>query len=156
VRKKLDIGQTLNTLANIGVIAGILFLVVELSQKNDFLELEAEATRVENLLAAWDRIVSDPDLVTLFIKDRNEEALTESEEMQLNAFWMGYLIRMEWRYQYFPEPDQGFNSMQRVFASYGSIRRTWNGNSTGSRVAGKDNFSREFVSFVDDRIFVER
>ena len=30
--KKIDLGQTLNTLANVGVIAGIVFLGVELRQ----------------------------------------------------------------------------------------------------------------------------
>jgi len=45
--KKIDLGQTLNTLANVGVIAGIVFLAVELNQNNEFLELEARATLSE-------------------------------------------------------------------------------------------------------------
>ena len=34
VKAKINIGQTLNTLANIGVIAGIVFLAVELGQND--------------------------------------------------------------------------------------------------------------------------
>lgn len=47
--KKFDFGQTLNTLANAGVVAGIIFLAVELNQNNELLELEARATLSENL-----------------------------------------------------------------------------------------------------------
>jgi hypothetical protein len=138
----------------IGVIAGILFLAVELSQNNDFLELEAKATRAEILLDGWDRITSDPDLVDLMIKDRNDEALTEAEEMRLNAYWMGYFIRREWHYENFPKSDQRFNQVLRLYEAYGSMRRAWGGNSRGSRGAGKDNLSPEFVTFMDERLTV--
>jgi hypothetical protein len=90
------------------------------------------------------------------IKDRNEEELSESEEFRLSAYWMGYLIRTEWQYQHFTDSDNRLESLRRIFASYGSIRRTWSGNSSGSRAAGKDNFTPEFVSFVEVEIDVER
>lgn len=154
--RKIDLGQTLNTLANLGVIAGIIFLAVELNQNNDFLELEARATLSEYLQNGWDRIASDPELVDIFIKDRNEEELTEAEEFRLNAFWMGYLIRLEWQFQHFPESGTSMDSLRRINAAYGSFRRTWNGNTRGSRNAGKDNFSPEFVRFIDGIVSVER
>jgi hypothetical protein len=36
--KKIGLGQTISVLANIGVIAGIVFLGIELQQNNDCLE----------------------------------------------------------------------------------------------------------------------
>ena len=39
--KKLDPGQVITIVANIGVIAGIVFLVVELRQNNQLMETEA-------------------------------------------------------------------------------------------------------------------
>lgn len=151
---KMNISQTLNTLANIGVIAGIVFLAVELHQNNEFLELEAKTTYSEILQSSWDRISGDPDLVALFIKDRNGEALNESEEFRLNAWWMGYLLRMDWQYQNFPDKKTRLESLRRIHASYGSFRRTWEGNTNGSRAAGKDNFSPEFVTFIDETLLV--
>ena len=62
--KRIDLGQTLNTLANVGVIAGIVFLAVELDQNNEFLELEARETLTEYLQNGWDRIASDPSFST--------------------------------------------------------------------------------------------
>jgi len=153
--KKIELSRAINTLANLGVIAGIVFLIVELDQNNELLELEAKAILSQNLQDGWDRIASDPELVDVFIKDRNEKALSESEEFRLNAYWMGMLLRREWQFQHFPESNDGLDSMRRIYASYGSFRRAWNGNSSGSRAAGKDNFSPEFVKFLDETIFVE-
>lgn len=151
--KNIDLGQTLNTLANVGVIAGIIFLAVELNQNNEFLELEAKATRATIFLDGWEQIASDPALIALMIKDRSNEALTNGEEMQLNAYWMGYFIRREWTYENVPsERDQRANALRRIYQAYGSMRRTWEGGSGGSAAAGKDNFSPEFVGYVEETI----
>lgn len=39
--RKLDLGQTITVLANVGVIVGIIFLVLELQQNNQQLELQS-------------------------------------------------------------------------------------------------------------------
>ena len=41
--KKLDIGQTMSVLANVGIIAGIVFLGYELQQNNDQLRSQSRA-----------------------------------------------------------------------------------------------------------------
>jgi hypothetical protein len=146
--KQFNLSQMINTLANIGVIAGILFLVLELHQNNELLELEAKATFIESTQDGWDKISSDPGLVDIFIKDRNGETLTEAEEFRMSAFWMGYLIRMEWQFQHFPDESLRMNALRRIHDAYGSFRRTWNGN-TAARSAGKDSFSPEFVEYID-------
>ena len=43
--KKIDVSQTLGILANIGVIAGIIFLAVELQQNNELLEAEVSYSK---------------------------------------------------------------------------------------------------------------
>ncbi len=151
--KKIDLGQALNTFANIGVIAGIIFLAYELNQNNKFLELEAKATRVQIILDGWELIASDPALVTLMIKDRNEEVLTATEEMQLNAYWMGYFIRREWQFENVAEQSgQQSLSFLRLYQAYGSMRRVWEGAGGGAVSAGKDNFSPEFVTYIDNEL----
>ncbi len=152
--KRIDLANSLHALANLGVIIGIAFLVVELSQNNELLELEAKTTMVDNLQVGWQNIASDPELVELFLKDRKDEPLTESEEFRLNAYWMGFLIRLEWEYQHFPDSSYRISSSKRLYDSYGSLRRTWDGEGSGSRAAGKDNFSPKFIAFLDQEIFV--
>lgn len=41
---------------------------------------------------------------------------------------------------------------RRLFATYGSLRRTWGGTESAARQAGKDNFSPDFVHFVETEI----
>lgn len=65
---------------------------------------------------------------------------------------MGYLNRLEWQFQHFPESGTRLDSFRRLYASYGSLRRTWNGDTDGSRSAGKDNFSPEFMAFIDETV----
>jgi len=155
--KNIDLGRTLNTLANVGVIAGIIFLAVELNQNNEFLELEARATRAQIFLDGWERIASDSELVALMIKDRKNEVLTDAEEMQLNAYWMGYFIRWEWTYENISsERNRRAESLRRVYQAYGSMRRAWEGGSGGSVAAGKDNFPPEFVAYVEEIIAPKR
>jgi hypothetical protein len=41
--KKRNLSESLNLLANLGVIAGIVFLGVELRQNNELMEMEARS-----------------------------------------------------------------------------------------------------------------
>lgn len=150
--KKLELGQMINTLANIGVIAGIIFLSMELQHNNELLEMEARATQSEYFQHGWDTITSSPELVEIFIKDRNQQELTEGEEMRLSAFWMGYLIRLE--FQFLHSPDAGLRTpaLQRVHAAYPSFRRAWSGDTAGSKAAGKDNFEASFINYVETSV----
>ena len=150
--KTHDLSETLHLLANFGVIAGIVFLGVELKQNNELLEMEARATLTENLQDGWHQVSSDPELVALFIKDRGGRELSEAEEFRLNAYWMGMLLRREWQHEHFPEAETGVDGLQRLFSTYGSLRRTWEGADSASRSAGKDNFSPEFVRFIEAEI----
>ena len=155
--KKVDLGQIFNTLANVGVIAGIIFLAYELNQNNEFLELEAKATRVQIMLDGWELIASDHALVALMLKDRTEEELTATEEMQLNAYWMGYFIRREWQYDNVSEQlGQQTKSFLRLYEAYGSMRRAWEGAGGGAVSAGKDNFSPKFVAYIEKELTAER
>ena len=141
----------------VGVIAGIIFLAYELNQNNEFLELEAKATRVQIRLAGWEQIANDPALVSLMIKDRNEEPLTPVEEMQLHAYWMGYFFRREWQYENLAEKsDLQKGSFLRLYEAYGSLRRAWNGGGDGAVSAGKDNFSRDFVAYIENELASQR
>lgn len=78
--KKFDLGQTINTLANLGVIAGIVFLVFELEQNNQIMELEANAVKTQIRLDGWSQIADDPRLVSMMIKDRTGEELSDVSE----------------------------------------------------------------------------
>ena len=68
--KKIDLGQTITILANVGVIAGIVFLGIELQQNNELLVVQAEMAmsdvRANTILAD---VVQEPELIELMLKD---------------------------------------------------------------------------------------
>lgn len=45
--KKIDLGQTISIVANVGVIVGIVFLAIELRQSNRLTQLEANSLSLE-------------------------------------------------------------------------------------------------------------
>ena len=79
--KKLSLGQTITILANVGVIAGIVFLGVELRQNSEAAELQAAQSYV-NLTQELDfRIVDDPSLIALFLTSPESRSPVESVRM---------------------------------------------------------------------------
>jgi len=67
--KKIDLGQAANTIANLGVIVGIAFLVYELRQNNEILELEAYRTFNDRALSDLDLMVSNPWITDAALAD---------------------------------------------------------------------------------------
>ena len=92
--KKLDLGQAIATLANIGVIAGILFLGIELRQNNQLLRAEAIGALLETRMYTTEEVVSNDSLLALLAKNRRNLELTLEERMRLGAYFsrdlMGY------------------------------------------------------------------
>ena len=151
--KKIDFAHVVSILANVGVVAGIVFLGFELRQNNELMEAEARATHASMDQTGWGYIIENPDFIEVLIKDRNGDALTEAEEFRLNALWMQNLAQHQFRY--FEDPESAVNwvpGQRRNFESYRSLRRAWQGNGSGSRQAGKDNFDSRFVRFYDENV----
>ena len=94
--KKLDLGQTITILANIGVVAGIIFLGVELQQNNELLASQARENRLDRQTAIVDTAIENPDLLELLGKD--PESLTEPELDRLRL--LGWKVLLAMAYQY--------------------------------------------------------
>lgn len=85
--KKLDFAQSLGIVANVGVIAGIVFLAVELRQNNELLVSQA---RMNSLLAraSYQQYVATNEggIADILLKVRDQE-LTGTEQFRLNVHW---------------------------------------------------------------------
>jgi hypothetical protein len=84
--KKLDLGQSITILANLGVIAGIVFLGFELQQNNQLLTAQARSTRLAVRLDEHLLPVRNENLANVLIKHRHGEELTEYEEVVLSRY----------------------------------------------------------------------
>ena len=91
MKKNTYISNSIQLLANIGIIAGIAFLVVELNQNSD---LVAAQTRNEIAQSVIQNIQMgmDPRLVEAFLKTESNEPLTAEEN-----FLMDQLVNATFR-----------------------------------------------------------
>lgn len=98
--KVAELNEKLSLIANLGVIVGIVFLAVELSQQNDAIQQSnriAESTALADLSARgvefFGAAVSDPNLADLFVKLTNGDDLTPRESTQA-TFLAGQLLHL--------------------------------------------------------------
>lgn len=67
--KKLDIGQTVQILANIGVLAGIGMLALELRQNNELIGVEMRANSNARIAGTAEIVLENPYLLELLAKE---------------------------------------------------------------------------------------
>ncbi len=150
--KKIDLGQTITILANVGVIAGIIFLGVELRQNNELMAAEARFSRVMMSNEGWRSLAENGDLTELRVRAWNNEALTEAEQIRVDAAAMRVLVNMEWIYRELPADSPERNYMRDQLRS--SFSR---GPTTGSVwEERKAAFDPGFVQWMDENVVNER
>ena len=81
--KKIDLGQTITILANIGVIAGIAFLAVDLRQNNELMRAAARDAQNARIQEYVEQVYMVPGLAEIILKARSETPLTEVEQFKL-------------------------------------------------------------------------
>jgi hypothetical protein len=148
--KKIDVGQTVQILANVGVIAGILFLAMELRQNNALLELQTHYNRKQTRSDWYQLLGTDERAVEVILKARNPETLTEIERVQLSNLNLALLTNFEWDvYEYRNNRIEiPTDAWRRVFAGYPGLRETFE--------SQRDVFSADFARFIDENVLTER
>lgn len=95
---KIDLGQTINTLANIGVIAGIAFLAAELRQNNNLLLLQARQNLLEDRAAYQQNVAINAGGLADIIRKVQSDELSDTERFRLNVHWS--LVLRNWASMY--------------------------------------------------------
>lgn len=109
--KKIDLGQTITVLANLGVIAGIVFLAVEIQQNNEALGVQARMERQAARRAISTRAVDNPELARAMRKAQQGELLTPDEAFVLEHEIMFRIINWE---IVFTDVQEGLLSEQAI------------------------------------------
>lgn len=94
--KKLDLGQMIAILANVGVILGIVFLAFELRQNNDLLGVQVRSIQIDQQLANPNLILENPLLASILWKIEQNEALTGEEELMMTAMALRVMRQIEY------------------------------------------------------------
>ncbi len=76
--KKLDLGQTITILANIGVIAGIIILAFELDQNSDLVSAQTRNTMSQSVIENI-QMNMDPRAVDAYLKLDRGDALSAED-----------------------------------------------------------------------------
>ncbi len=97
--QKPDLGQTIAILANVGVIAGIIFLGFELHQNNQSLQAQARYNQHEVLSRMFMIGAENPNgLLELWDKGNNGEPLSWVESTPLFLYAQAVLRDFEWTF----------------------------------------------------------
>ena len=142
--KKLDLAQAVSVLANVGVIAGIVFLGLELQQNNELLTDEAQRARAQSFrenMGVW------ADNAELWARDLEGETLTSAEAFRISRIWMMNLWAYQTSFLQLPRNEvEGAGILfSRQFESMPSLRATWAQN--------RDAFEPDFVQYMEEDVF---
>ena len=96
--KKIDLGQMIAIIANIGVIAGIAFLAAELQQNNEYMAANARYDLLQNQVTMMDQIASSPELSEILIRAADHGELSRPEQLRLQMLTIKSLRNWEWEF----------------------------------------------------------
>ena len=152
--KKLDFAQTVGLLANVGVIAGIVFLAMELRQNNSLLAAQASYMQFSVERERRSRTMENrANLTDIVLRASAGEELTPTERSQLQAQNLDTLDAWQWQFRE--------NQAGRLDTRYMNIedwRAMWEF-SSGIREVYQQTLNRrtpEFIQFMEENIISER
>ena len=149
--KKIDLGQTIQILANVGVIAGIVFLGYELQQNSDALDAQARYNHAEARASFLFDLADNDEISSLIVNAQQGQPLDTLGQYKLYNVYMSMLATWQWE---FGEDQLGrirapVDAWRRVMQEvpndtgwyYPGLRQTWESN--------RSAFTPEFAEFME-------
>jgi len=135
--------------ANLGVIAGIAFLALEIQQNNEMLEAQVRSERTTNRLAPSELLLNNPHLAQAMVDARAGENLTGEQTYILNVFYNYTLTSWEYLWKEYVAgqltvDDLGIDGKQRLFRTFPGLSARW-------AIIG-DLYHPDFVVWMDENI----
>jgi hypothetical protein len=151
--KKIDLSQAIGILANVGVIAGIVFLSIEVRQNNEVLEAQSRAYWVDHQAHILETMALNPDLLEIMLNGvEHSESLTALERERVRA--IGNRTLAIWQHQ-FGEMRRGRLAESDIMALQKAVFCTAS-NDYGTRSAwevyGATRASSEYRRWFEDKI----
>jgi hypothetical protein len=146
--KKIDLGQGAQLLANLGVIAGIVFLAVELRHNNQILIEQARYSMLQNQKDWTFFIDGNEDTARLFYAMEGNAPFSELDQERRTSMVIGNLLTWQWEFE---------QSRLKLFGDsqlpVETFRFVWRQAHIGELWESvKNGFSPEFVQFIDEEI----
>jgi len=93
--KRIDLGQVINTIANVGVIAGIVFLGFELQQNSEMIRGQTRSQLARDVVDLFQMNMNDSQYADVLLRGNNGEELSELEAYQYNRHRSAWLYNWE-------------------------------------------------------------
>jgi hypothetical protein len=150
VMKQIDLSQTIGVLANLGVIAGIVFLAIELQQNNELLGSQARTARAAVAIDSANTRVTTPELWRALMKDEHGEPLSAEEEYLIGIWYWGILQRFQYVYGEYEaglieDADIPVGDWQAFFVDGGVMEKLWHD-------IAETHFRPDFVEFMEREV----
>jgi hypothetical protein len=155
--KKVDVGQAVSLLANIGVIAGIVFLGLELRQNNLLLNAQ---TRGDTLRAVIDNEAEpyrNHDVAMLLAKNERGELLDDVERIKMRSLATATFLSFSWQWVEaragtLPEDGYSLAAWRRIYRGEGPkgdihLEETW--------PEMRQNLNPDFVDFFEQNVIAD-
>ena len=133
--------------ANLGVIAGIVFLAFELHQNNLLLGAEARRVVMENRANTLERWAINTELMQLRAKAVKQETLSQAEIWRIDTDFTALMVRWEYDVEQFHDGFLDylpFPAWKAIFNRWPYMYTLWE--------KQKNRFSEEFVSEIDNML----
>ena len=144
----------LGILANLAVVAGIVFLGVEIQQNNALLEAAASQALSQNQTTNYALLMESSDFASLAAKLKDESELTTEESLRENAVYVRMLINWEWEFREaaagrLPENELPIRAWVANIQNNGNfptprLRQFW--------AEKKGNYDADFVALLDSHL----
>jgi hypothetical protein len=154
--KKLDLGQTISILANLGVIAGIVFLVLEIRQNNENLVAQSRYNHATEIGDLFNSFASNRELSAILVKAREGEELSPVDALQLEHVYLRIFTLWQWEIvesdlRGIPSPTERWVDRVREcpengVITYPGMRQAWENS--------KGRWGDQLVSFIDGGLSV--
>ena len=146
--KKLDVGQIVSMVANVGVIAGIFLLVIEIRQNNELMAEQQRYNRLSISIGTNELVLENQSLAELLVKGVAEgiDQLTPAERLQFQHLESRILKAQEWSFRELPRQELPIEQWKD-----NTRRESW----PIACERTKNQFDPEFVQFVENEIVIE-
>jgi len=114
--KKLDLGEIISIVANLGVIASIGFLAFQLEQNNRLLRAQASFNLLENRARVRDIVVDGSEAAEFWTRVNSRTPLSAADEFRLIAFVQRILLN--WQFEYGQYVDGNLSESELPIEAY--------------------------------------
>lgn len=138
----------LNLAANLGVVAGIIFLILEIQQNNELISSNASFSRFNVERERRNRIIENPDgIAEIAFKNATGQPLTEFESFRLGVFSADSLETLKWQYA---EIQAGRLDEDSIDIDAWSV--VWNGDNILQAIfnARREGLEPALVEFIEE------